>query len=91
MGLEKKVLFSTQGMNYLDTMKKDKKAVAIEFEAILLKEIMKEAFRPMLEGKSFDTKLYYDTFLENVSRKLAEAGGIGIAKFILDNLKDGKT
>ncbi len=91
MGLEKKVLFSTQGMNYLDTMKKDKKVVAIEFETILLKEIMKEAFRPMLEGKSFDTKLYYDTFLENVSRKLAEAGGIGIAKFILDNLKDGKT
>ncbi len=91
MELGKRVLFSPNGLNYLDAMKKDKKAVAIEFEAILLKEIMKEAFRPMLEGKSFDTKLYYDTFLENVSRKLAEAGGIGIAKFILDNLRDGKT
>jgi len=91
MELGKKVLFSPKGLNYLDAMKKDKKAVAIEFEAILLKEIMKEAFRPMLEGKSFDTKLYYDTFLENVSRKLAEAGGIGIAKFMFDNLRDGKT
>lgn len=91
MGLDKKVLFSTQGMNYIDTIKRDKKAVAVEFEAILLKEVLKEAFRPMLEGKTFDTKLYYDIFLENISRKLAEAGGMGIAKFILDNVRDGKT
>ncbi len=88
MRVDGKVLFSPQGLNYIDTMKKDKKAVAIEFEAILLKEVMKEAFKPMLEGKSFDTKLYYDIFLENLSRKLAEAGGIGIAKFILDNVKN---
>ncbi|WPM32174.1 hypothetical protein IAE16_00480 [Hydrogenobacter sp. T-2] len=78
-------------MNYIDTIKRDKKAVAVEFEAILLKEVLKEAFRPMLEGKTFDTKLYYDIFLENISRKLAEAGGMGIAKFILDNVRDGKT
>ncbi len=88
MRVDGKVLFSPQGLNYIDAMKKDKKAVAIEFEAILLKEVMKEAFKPMLEGKSFDTKLYYDIFLENLSRKLAEAGGIGIAKFILDNVKN---
>ncbi|MEJ7554425.1 MAG: hypothetical protein WKI50_00630, partial [Aquificaceae bacterium] len=77
MRVDGKMLFPPQGLNYIDTMKKDKKAVAIEFEAILLKEVMKEAFKPMLEGKSFDTKLYYDIFLENLSRKLAEAGGIG--------------
>ncbi len=88
MRVDGKVLFSPQGLNYIDTMKKDKKAVAIEFEAILLKEVMKEAFKPMLERKPFDTKLYYDIFLENLSRKLAEAGGIGIAKFILDNVKN---
>ncbi len=88
MRVDGKVLFSPQGLNYIDTMKKDKKAVAIEFEAILLKEVMKEAFKPMLEGKPFDTKLYYDIFLENLSRKLAEAGGIGIAKFILNNVKN---
>ncbi len=82
MRVDGKVLFSPQGLNYIDTMKKDKKAVAIEFEAILLKEVMKEAFKPMLEGKSFDTKLYYDIFLENFSRKLAEAGGIGIRLYL---------
>ncbi len=62
----RKMLFSIQGTNYMDTLKRDKKAVAIEFEAILLKEVLKEAFRPMLEGKSFDSKLYYDAFLENI-------------------------
>lgn len=87
----KKILFTTPAMNYGDTLKKDKKHIAIEFESLLLKEVLKEAFKPMLEGKSFDTKLYYDTFLENLSRKMAEAGGIGIAKFILDNIKDDKT
>lgn len=90
MDLGKKVLFSTPGMGYTDILKRDKKEVAVEFESILLKEILKEAFKPMLQGKSFDTKLYYDTFLENVSKKLAEAGGIGISRFILENMKDGK-
>lgn len=86
----KRVLFSSPGMGYGDVLRRDKKEVAIEFESILLKEILKEAFKPMLEGKSFDTRLYYDAFLENLSKKLAEAGGIGIAKFILENLKEGK-
>lgn len=82
MRVNGKMLFPPQGLNYIDTMKKDKKAVAIEFEAILLKEVMKEAFKPMLERKPFDTKLYYDIFLENLSRKLAEAGGIGIRLYL---------
>ncbi len=78
-------------MGYEDMLKRDKLKIAIEFEAILLKEVLKEAFKPMLEGKSFDTRLYYDTFLEGISKKLAEAGGIGIAKFILEKVGDGKT
>ncbi len=91
MGLEKRVFFSNPGMGYEDMLKRDKLKIAIEFEAILLKEVLKEAFKPMLEGKSFDTRLYYDTFLEGISKKLAEAGGIGIAKFILEKVGDGKT
>lgn len=91
MDLSKKVLFSYPGLGYADIQKKDKKEVAIEFESILLKEILKAAFKPILESKSFDTRLYYDAFLENLSKKMAEAGGIGIARFVLDNIKDGKT
>ncbi len=91
MELEKRVFFSNPGMGYEDMLKRDKLKIAIEFEAILLKEVLKEAFKPMLEGKSFDTRLYYDTFLEGISKKLAEAGGIGIAKFILEKVGDGKT
>ncbi|MEN3029097.1 MAG: rod-binding protein [Aquificaceae bacterium] len=91
MGEDKKIAYSIPGMTPLDVLKRDKKAVALEFEALLIKEMLKEAFKPMLEGKSFDTRLYYDTFLEKLSKKMADAGGIGIARFILENLKDGKT
>lgn len=74
-------------MTYQEMIKKDKREIATEFESILLKEMLKEAFKPMLQGKSFDTRLYYDSLLEGISKKFAEAGGIGIAKFILENLK----
>lgn len=90
MGMDKKIVPAVPSMTYQELFKKDKKSIATEFEAILIKEVLKEAFKPVLEGKSFDTRLYYDSFLENISKKLAEAGGIGIARFVLENLKDGK-
>lgn len=83
-----KVLFSSPSLTFQEVIKRNKRDIAIEFESILLKEILKEAFRPMLQGKSFDTRLYYDSFLEGISKKVAEVGGIGIAKFILENLKE---
>ncbi len=86
----KKIDYLINSLGYQETLKKDKKEAAKEFEAILIKEFLKEAFKPILENKSFQSKLYYDTFLENISKKLAEAGGVGIAKFILDNWKDEK-
>jgi Rod binding domain-containing protein len=85
-----RINYSLPGMNYQEMFKKDKKELAVEFEAILLKEVLKEAFKPMLESKSFDYRLYYDSFLENLSRKLAQAGGIGVAKFLLENMRDEK-
>ncbi len=88
--LPKQIHYLVNSFGYQDTLKKDKKELAKEFEAILIKEFLKEAFKPILENKSFQSKLYYDTFLENISKKLADAGGVGIAKFILDNWKDEK-
>jgi Rod binding domain-containing protein len=41
-----------------------------------------------MNGKGFQQRLYYDAFLENLSRHLALNGGVGIAQFILKNLKD---
>ncbi len=84
------VIHLSPSFSYQDVIKRDKRKVAKEFEAILIKELLKEAFRPMLQNKSFETRLYYDSFLEAISKKMAEAGGIGIAKFMLENLKDGK-
>ncbi len=85
-----KIEFLVSSLGYQEILKKDKKEVAKEFEAILLNEFLKEAFKPFTKDKSLQNKLYYDAFLENISRKLAQAGGVGIAKFILDNWKDEK-
>jgi len=70
-------------MDYRTLLKKKPEEVAKEFEAIFIKEILKEAFKPMLKNKDFTTRMYYDSFLEGVSEKLASAGGIGLARFIL--------
>ena len=41
-----------------------------------------------MNNKSFQERLYYYAFSENLSRHLALNGGVGIAQFILKNLKD---
>ena len=80
-----RVYFAGPSYSYRELLKKDIKEVAKEFEAIMLKQILKEAYRPILKKKSFFQRLYYDMFLEGVSEKLAEGGGIGIARFIIEN------
>lgn len=90
MKLGEKVIHSNPGLGYIERLKGDKREVAVEFESLLLKELLEEAFKPMLEGKSFDKRLYYDAFFEAIGKKMAEAGGIGIAKFLLENIRDEK-
>ncbi len=80
-----RVYFSNPSYNYRDLMKKDVKEVAKEFEAIMIKQILKEAYRPILRKKSFYQKMYYDMFLEGVSKRLAEGGGVGLARFIVES------
>ena len=79
------VFFLSPSYNYRELLKKDIKEVAQEFEAILLKEVLKHGFRPLIKDKSFYQRFYYDMLLENLSSKLAQSGGVGIAKFILEN------
>jgi len=79
-----RVIFPPPSLSYKELVKNKPEEVARELEAIFLKEILKEAFKPMLSEKSFTTRLYYDAFLEGVSEKLASAGGVGIAKFLLE-------
>ncbi|MFN3568307.1 MAG: hypothetical protein ACK4UR_05305 [Caldimicrobium sp.] len=87
MNVKEKISYLPSAMAYQGLLKRDIKSIAVEFEAILLKEILKEAFRPMLSGESFEKRMYYDIFLDNISKKLAEGGGIGIANFILNNMQ----
>ena len=75
---------------FREMVKKDVRSVAKEFEAIMLKEILKTAYRPLIKNKSFYQQMYYDMFLEKVSDQMAQAGGVGIAKFILDNFYEGE-
>lgn len=79
-----RVTFSEPSYNYRELVKKDIKSVAKEFESILIKQVLKEAFRSVLKDKSIYQRFYHDMFLEGVSKKLAEAGGVGIAKFIVE-------
>ena len=81
-------IYLLPSMGYMQKYTKDKKKLAQEFEAVLLKEVLKEGFKGFMNNKSFQEKLYYDAFLENLSRHLALNGGVGIAQFILKNLKD---
>ncbi len=81
-------IYLPPSMGYMQEHTKDKKKLAQEFEAILLKEVLKEGFKGFMNGKGFQQRLYYDAFLENLSRHLALNGGVGIAQFSLKNLKD---
>ncbi|WP_461831948.1 hypothetical protein [Aquifex sp.] len=81
-----RVYFTPPSLTYRELVRKNPKELSKELEAIFIKELLKEAFKPMLSEKSFTTRMYYDAFLEGVSEKLASAGGIGIAKFILSNV-----
>ncbi|WP_461830199.1 hypothetical protein [Aquifex sp.] len=80
-----KIEFSPPSLSYRELIKKEPEELAKEFEAILLKEVLKEAFKPLTENKSFSTRIYYDQFIESVSKTLASTGGVGIAKYILQN------
>ncbi|MFN3599529.1 MAG: rod-binding protein [Aquificaceae bacterium] len=87
MDIKGKILFSVPSLTQQEFLKRDKKELALEFEAIFLKEILKEAYKPLLKDKSFDTKIYYDMFLENIGKELAKGGGIGLASFILKSMQ----
>ncbi len=87
----KKVNFLTPSYNYRGFLKRDIKEVAQEFEAMLLRQVLKEAFRTTLRRKDFFQRMYYDMFLENLSLQLAKAGGVGIADFILENYRESIT
>ena len=79
-----KVVPFSQSFVLAENFSKDPKRVATEFEAILIELVLKEAYRPLLRGKGFYQRLYYDMFLESVSRELAKSGGVGVAKFIVE-------
>ncbi|WP_448588021.1 rod-binding protein [Thermocrinis sp.] len=81
-------IYLPPSFSYLQNYTKDKKKIAQEFESILLKELLKEGFRGILKGKSFQHQMYYDLFLEKLSKHMALNGGIGIADFVLRNLRD---
>jgi hypothetical protein len=58
--------------NRIDKTKITKKGIVKEFESFLLEEFLKEAFKPILEGKSFTQKMYWDTFLTTLSEKITD-------------------
>lgn len=86
--MNNKITFSKLSYNYMTINKRDINTAAKEFEALMIKQILKEAYRPIIKNKGFYQRMYYDMFLESMSNKLAEAGGIGVAKFIIESYKN---
>ncbi|ADC89109.1 hypothetical protein Thal_0475 [Thermocrinis albus DSM 14484] len=76
-------IYSVPPYTYVETTGRDIKTLAKDLESLLLKEVLKLGFRPVLEGKSFTTQLYYDTLMEALSKKLVEAGGVGVADYLV--------
>jgi len=74
--------------NRIDKTKITKKGVAKEFESFLLEEFLKEAFKPLLEDKSFTQKMYWDTFLTTLSEKIADADPLKFQKMFSAYLKN---
>jgi len=68
--------------------RRDKETAVKEFEALMIKAMLKEAMKPALSNKSFGYRMYYDYFLEAVSKKMAESGGIGLGRYIMEKLKE---
>jgi len=67
-----------------------KKEIIKEFEALFIRQMLREAMKPTLEKKSFSYRMYYDYFLEAVSKKMAESGGIGLGKFLTEMTEDDR-
>ena len=50
---------------------KPKEAIQ-EFESLLLEEFLKVGMEPLLEGKSFTHRMYWEQFITTVAEKLSE-------------------
>lgn len=69
---------------------KGKKEIIKEFEGLFIKQMLREAMKLTLEKKSFGYRMYYDYFLEAVSKKMSESGGIGLGKFLTETTEDDR-
>jgi Rod binding domain-containing protein len=84
-----KVYFPVPSLTYREAVGRDIKKAAQEFEAIMITQILKEAYRPLMKDKGFMMRMNYEMFLEGIGRALAKGGGIGLAKFIIENYAGG--
>ncbi|WP_333784456.1 hypothetical protein [Thermocrinis sp.] len=64
-------IYLTPSLNYLQDYTKDKKKLAQEFESMLIKELLKEGFKPLIKGKGFQHQMYYDLILGKLKQTLS--------------------
>jgi flagellar protein FlgJ len=58
------------------------KEACAEFEAYFVSNLIKEMRKSTLENKSSAEKTFYSMLDEAIGKKIAESGGIGLAKFM---------
>ena len=68
--------------NRLDKTQLTPKEVAQEFESFLIEEFLKEGIEPLLEGKSFTRRIYWEQFITTVAEKLSERDPLKFEKML---------
>jgi len=70
------------------------KAVAQQFEAILLTQMLQQMHKPMMPGGMFDTpeaQTWNGMVDQRMGEQMAKAGGIGIADALLRHIELGQS
>ncbi|HIC09256.1 MAG TPA: hypothetical protein EYO62_04320 [Aquificales bacterium] len=77
-----RVEFFSLFFNRFDKRNLKPKEVAQEFESFLLEEFLKVGMEPLLEGKSFTQKMYWEQFITTVAEKLSERDPLKFEKML---------
>ncbi len=77
----------------IEEKKKELKKACEDFEAVFINELFREmkkaSFGEGLIQKTSEHKMWENMFYENISKEMAEGGGLGLAPIIYKQLERG--
>jgi Rod binding domain-containing protein len=77
------------------TQQQKNAAVSQQFEAVLVKQFLKEALKPMIKGVFSDdgnaNRMYRHFFTDAISESVASGGGFGVSNILQQQLSQNDT